>query len=55
MVGSSLFGLPSDLLQQTVDGMQRALEIPARSSYVRTSPIGVDSGTSGTCAPNAAR
>ena len=31
------------------------LEIPVRSSYVRTSPIGVDSGASGTCAPNAAR
>jgi hypothetical protein len=30
-------------LQQTVDGMQRALEIHARSSYVPSSTIGVRS------------
>jgi hypothetical protein len=29
--------------QQTVDGLQRALEIRARSSYVPNSPIGVRS------------
>jgi hypothetical protein len=31
------------MIQQTVDGLQRALEIPARSSYVPSSPIGVRS------------
>jgi hypothetical protein len=31
------------MIQQTVDGLQRALEIAARSSYVPSSPIGVRS------------
>jgi hypothetical protein len=31
------------VIQQTVDGLQRALEIAARSSYVPNSPIGVRS------------
>jgi len=30
--------------QQTVDGLQAALEMSARSSYVPSSPIGVRSG-----------
>jgi hypothetical protein len=30
-------------IQQTVDGLQRALEIAVRSSYVPSSPIGVRS------------
>jgi hypothetical protein len=30
-------------IQQTVDGLQRALEIGVRSSYVPSSPIGVRS------------
>jgi hypothetical protein len=31
------------MIQQTVDGLQRALEIAPRSSYVPSSPIGVRS------------
>jgi hypothetical protein len=41
--------------QQTVDGVQGALEIRARSSYVLNAPIGVRSRFSGDARPNAAR
>jgi hypothetical protein len=39
------------LIQQTVDGLQRALEIPSRSSYVPSSPTGVRSPLSGEARP----
>jgi hypothetical protein len=39
-------------LQQTVDGMQRALEIRLRSSYVPSSPIGDRSRHARRCAPD---
>jgi hypothetical protein len=41
--------------QQTVDGLQGALEIAARSSYVPSSPIGVRSAGCGGARLNAAR
>ena len=37
------FRLQSDVIQQTVDGLNAALEISDRSSYVPSSPIGVRS------------
>jgi hypothetical protein len=41
--------------QQTVDGLQPALEILARSSYVPDTPIGVRSRLVRDARPNAAR
>jgi hypothetical protein len=41
--------------QQTVDGLQAALEILARSAYVPDIPIGVRSRLSGDTRPNATR
>jgi hypothetical protein len=41
--------------QQTVDGLQAALEIQPRSSYVPVTPIGVRSPVSGDARPNATR
>jgi hypothetical protein len=47
--------LANAMRQQTVDGLQGALEIFARSSYVLETPIGVWSGNAGDARPNAAR
>jgi hypothetical protein len=41
--------------QQTVDGLQAALEIGGRSSYVPVTAIGVRSPVSGDARPNATR
>jgi hypothetical protein len=47
--------LENAIPQQTVDGLQGALEILTRSSYVPNSPIGVQSPGSGDARLNAAR
>jgi hypothetical protein len=44
-----------DAIQQTVDGLQRALEIIARSSYVPSAPNGVRSRFPEDARPNTAR
>jgi hypothetical protein len=48
---AKVFSAPKLAFQQSVDGLWGTLEIRLRSSYVPSSPIGVNPGFAGRCAP----